>query len=867
MKQRIPIPPRLAERMLSWLCKAEYLEEIIGDLYEYHDEILEQPSWKRNLLYWFHVVNFLKPWALKSFSGSQKLNNYGMFKNYLKIGWRTLLRQKLYSSINIGGLAIGLTCFILIFLYVQHELSYDRSYNQSEDIYRIYKRNPGYEYMGTDKHALMTVGMAPILMEEFPEVAHATTLKDHVALLSFDDNHHHVEGLRADENFFGVFDLNLIRGNTETALNTAESLVLTESLAKKMFGDTDPIGQSVLFHNRVKLNVTGLIADPPSNSSLQYTFITSMLSSSQYKREMSGDRWNNFDYYTFLRLKPQTDAATFESKLARLVDTYHQDYPFELYYHAQAMHDLYLETHVNSDLPVKGNPQYVRLFSFIAIVVLLLASFNYMNLAIARSIRRAKEVGLRKVIGAVKRQLIFQFITESVMISFMALLLALVCTWFTLPAFASWLERPITLDLFGNVWLVPGLMALTFLVGAFSGSYPALFMSALKPADVLKGKINKGLSGLRLQRILVIGQYATSIVLVIGSLVINSQFRYIQDKELGYNKEQVITVTMLDRQTLTKIDELKNKWAGNPNIVSFTTTSELPTNVTSGTIIRAKGAEKDQEIEIYRSRMDFGYLDVFGLELIAGRDFSPDIKSDLTKARIINESAAKALGWTPEEAIGKQITEITDKTVIGVIKDFHMHSMHMEIAPLMLMMRDSWFQYMALKVRPENLNSTVAEIESSIRDFSPYPFEYHFLDDRFDELYRSESRLGEMFGVFTVLAIIIASLGLFGIAAFATGQRKKEIGIRKVLGASVQSITAILASDFLKLVVFGFILAIPIAWFAMNRWLEDFAYRVQLQWWMFVIAGGAALLIALLTISSQSIKAALTNPVNCLQHE
>ncbi len=867
MKPRKTIPPKLAERLLSWVCKAEYLEEIIGDLYEYHDEILEHPAWKRSLLYWFHTINFLKPWALKSFSGSQKLNNYGMFKNYLKIGWRTLLRQKLYSSVNIGGLTVGLTCFILIFLYVQHELSYDRFYHQSEDIYRMYKRNPGYESMGTDKYALMTVGMSPILMEEFPEVAYATTLKDHVALLSFDDHHHHVEGLRADENVFSVFDLELIRGNQETALTTAESLVLTKSLAQKMFGDDDPMGQSVLFHNRIKLNVTGIIADPPSNSSLRYTFITSMLSSRQYKREMSGDRWNNFDYYTFLRLKPETDAAAFESKLSKLVDTYHQNFPFELHYHAQPIHDLYLETDVNSDLPVKGNPQYVTLFSFIAIVVLLLAGFNYMNLAIARSIRRAKEVGLRKVIGAVKRQLVFQFITESVMISFIALLLALVCTYLVLPAFASWLERPITLNLFENTWLIPGLMGLTFIVGAFSGSYPALFMSALKPADVLKGKMNKGLSGLRLQRILVTGQYATSIVLVIGSLVISSQFRYIQDKELGYNKEQVVTVTMLDRQTLTKIDELKNEWTRNPNIVSFTTTSELPTNVTSSTIIRAKGAERDQEFEIYRSRMDFGYLDVFGLELIAGRDFSPEIQSDLTTARIINESAAKALGWTPEEAIGKQITEITDKTVIGVIKDFHMHSMHMEIAPLMLMMRNSWFQYMALKVRPENLSNTLAEIEGSIREFSPYPFEYKFLDDRFDELYRSESRLGEMFGVFTVLAIVIASLGLFGIAAFATGQRKKEIGIRKVLGASVHNITTILTSDFLKLVLFGFLLAIPIAWFAMNRWLEDFAYRTPIEWWMFVLAGGAAMVIALLTISSQSIKAALSNPVNCLQHE
>lgn len=867
MSKRNTIPPKLAEKVIRWFCKEQFLEEIIGDLYEYHDEIKEHPSWKRNLLYWFHTVNFLKPWALKSISGSQKLNNYGMLKNYFKISWRSLFRQKLYSFINIGGLTIGLTCFILIFLYVQHERSYDRFYKDSDNIHRVYKRNIGYEYMGTDKQALMVVGMAPSLMADFPEVLYASTLKDQVALLSFDENHYHENGLRVDENFFKVFDLDLMQGNAETALQVTESIILTESLAQKMFGDQDPVGQPVMIHNRDAFIVTGVIEDAPSNSSFQYTFLTPMTSSAQYVREMKGDQWNNYDYYTFLKLSPQVTAQTLENKLPQLIETYQKDYPYQLSYHVQAMTDLHLETEVNSDVGLKGNPQYVSLFSFIAVVVLLLACFNYMNLAIARSIKRAKEVGLRKVIGAVRRQLIVQFITESVLISFIALGLAMICTYFTLPLFAEWLERPISLNLLENTWLIPGLVLLTFLVGAFSGSYPALFMSSLKPIDVLKGRINQGLSGMKLQRILVIAQYATSIVLVIGSLVISRQFRFIQDKELGYDTEQVVTVTMLDRKTLEVVDELKNEWSSNPNIISYTTTSELPTNVTSGTIVRPKGAGEEQEFEIYRARMDFGYLDVFGIELIAGRDFSPEIKTDLTHARIINESAAKALGWTPEEAIGKQITEVTDKTIIGVIKDFHMHSMHMEIGPLMLMMRGNWFQYMALKVRPENLSETIGAIQVSIEKYSPYPFEYRFLDDRFDELYRTESRLGEMFGVFTVLAILIASLGLFGIAAFATGQRRKEIGIRKVLGASVQSITTSLASDFLKLVIIGFILAIPIAWFAMNSWLSDFAYRVNIEWWMFVLAGGTAFVIALLTIIAQSIKAALSNPVNCLQNE
>lgn len=867
MKQRKTIPPRLAERMLSWFCKAEYLEEIIGDLYEYHDEILEHPAWKRNLLYWFHTVNFLKPWALKSFSGGQKLNNYGMLKNYFKITWRSLLRQRLYSSINIGGLAIGLTCFILIFLYVQHELSYDRFYHGSENIYRIYKKNADYEYMGTNKQAYMTVGMAPELVSRYPEVSHATTIKGQSALISVDENHFHEKGIRADTAFFDVFGIELLRGNPQTALEVAESMVITESLSEKLFGEDDPLGKPVLFHNRWSFIVTGVIADLPANSSLQYSFLTPMLSSSQYTREMNGDRWNNFDYYTFFRMVPEASPEALEAKFPELIKDHHKDYPFELSYHAQPIKDLHLETEVNSDIGLKGNPQYVSLFSFIALVVLLLACFNYMNLAIARSIKRAKEVGLRKAIGAVRKQLIFQFIMESVMISFLALIIAVAATYLILPGFAGWLERPIELNLFQNTRLIPGLLLLTLLVGTVSGSYPALFMSSLKPVDVLKGKTSKRASGMGLQRVLVIAQYATSIVLVIGSLVISRQFNYIQDKELGYDTEHIVVIKMLDRKILEVIDELKAEWLRNPKVLGVTATAELPTNVTSGTLARPNGTDKDAEIEIYRARVDHDYVSVFDIELLTGREFSADIKSDLEGARILNESAARAFGWTPEEAIGQQIREVTPKTVIGVIKDFHMHSMHMEIAPLMLMMRDSWFQYMAVKIRPENIPETLAFLQESVAAQSPYPFEFKFLDDRFDELYRAETRLGEMFSVFTILAILIASLGLFGMAAFATGQRKKEIGIRKVLGASVHNITSILASGFLKLVIFGFILAIPIAWFAMNKWLEDFAYRIHVEWWMFVLAGGAALVIALLTISSQSIKAALSNPVNCLQHE
>lgn len=873
MKQLTNIP-KSAARLLGLLCKAEYIEEIIGDLHEYQEELKGQSRWRRKLFFWFHVFNFLKPWALKKLGGTQKLNQYGMLNNYVKITWRGLLRQKLFSAINIGGLAIGLTSAILIFLYVRLESSFDNFYPQSENVYRIYQQNKGHFYRESDAAAVLPVGLAPALRSDFPEVEAATAIHAIKVLLSHDDEHFHEPGLRADQHYFEVFGLPLVMGNPATALSTAEGIVLTASFSKKIFGDENPMGKEILYHNDSKRIVTGIMADVPENSSLQFSYITSMLSSRQYTFDLTDDRWNNYDYHTFVRLLPGADMASFQQRMAQTVYENHPRPNEDMktaQYIAQPMAEFHMDNYPNFDIGKKGNAQYVKLFSIVAALILLLACVNYMNLAISRSVKRAKEVGLRKVIGAAKGQLIFQFLTESIMMCSLALVISIGLAYWLAPKLGIWLDSPIRLDFQAYPELIPGLITLVLLIGIISGSYPALFMSSMKPVAVLKGFVKGKSANLSIQKLLVLGQYFASTGLVIGCLVLFSQFRFMQEKELGYEREHIVTVPILDGKVRDNIEQLKNKWATNTDILQVSGASELPTDVSSGTMARKEGMAVEDRFLVYRARVDQEYVDLFGLELLAGRNYSNSIQGDLEGTnRVINESAARAFGYEPEEAIGQTYIENKQnrKTIVGVVKDFHMHSMHMEIGPLLLVMRDEYFSYLSFRLREgADISGSLDAIAADIGQYSNYPVDFKFLDDHFDQLYHSERKLGEMLGTFTLLAVIIASLGLFGLAAYMVSQRTKEIGIRKVLGAPVAVILRIVTQDFVKLVFIAFALAIPLTWHLMENWLDQFAYRIQLAWWMFGVAGLVTLLVVLFTVGSHSIKAALLNPVESLRNE
>ncbi len=864
-------PPKHALKFLRWFCREDYLEEIEGNLIELYEKQNATPDVRANRNFYWNVLLHFRPDYIRSLKGDYPLNHYDMFKNYFKIAWRSMLKQKLYSFINIGGLAIGLSCFILILLYIQHELSFDRSFQNADQIYRIYQRQKDNMYMGTDYFAVTPAGLAGALKEEYPEVAQATSVKERFALLGKDKEHYWEEGLLADPHFFEIFSFSFLQGDPEKSLKQAESIVLTQSLAKKIFGNKNPIGQSLSFQNDKPYIVTGLIEDPPTNISFQFSFVASILSDYQYEREVRQEKWNNNAFHTFISLSENKSPKELQNKLSAVFKKHSghdETYPFQDSYYLQTLSELHLTNHVNFDIGLKGNSQYISLFSLIAALILILACVNYMNLAIARSIRRAKEVGLRKVIGARRRQLIWQFIGESILVTSLALLLALGLVQILAPLFSYLLERPIELDFVQNVYLVPGLLGLVFIVGLLSGSYPALFMSSLRPAQVLKGKIEGRFSGMNIQRWLTVGKYAISIALIISSMVIYRQFQFIQNKKLGYDREHIVTIPLRDYTLRNNIELLKSEWLKKPQIQSVTISTSLPTNITSNTIINDEAeTTTEDDIIIYELRGDYDLLHLFGVELVAGRNFSPEVKKDPEEGYIINETAAAALGWTPAEAIGKNFTHQGTETVIGVVKDFHMHSMHMAIKPLMIRLDQQYFNYLSVKVLPHNLKETLNMLEASFKDYSPYPFEYQFLDEKFDELYKADLRLGEMFGFFTILSILIASLGLFGLAAFTTAQRTKEIGIRKVLGASAKSIVSLLSKDFLKMVLIGFLLAIPTAWYVMRRWLQDFAYSIGIEWQLFVIAGLSVVVFAFLTVSSQSLKAVFANPVEALKNE
>ncbi|MEQ8242561.1 ABC transporter permease [Fulvivirga sp.] len=869
-------PPKLPLRFFRWFCNPDFIEDIEGDLLERFEHNVNEKS-VRHARWTFakDVIRLFRPGIIKPLFSNQQLNDSGMLKNYFTIAIRSLLKQKLYSTINIGGLSIGITCFTLIFIYVQHELSYDNFYPEKEKIHRIYQQQAGNMFFGSDYFSMTPAALANKLTSDYPEVEYATSIQNRHVLIKTEKDNFLDKGLIADAQFFKIFSTEFVKGNPDQAFDLPNSVVITASFAKKIFADTEPLGKTVAitsWSGEEDFIVTGIVQDVPTNSSLDYNYIINMLSNKQYMEERESDSWNNNSYATFLKLKNASQAKSLEPKLSDLIAQHsgaNEDYPFKDTYFVQPLSELYLEDKINFDIGKKGNAQYLILFSTVAIIVLVLASVNYMNLAIARSIKRAKEVGLRKAIGAQRGQLIVQFLGESLLIALMGLVLAIAISYLLIPYFGYLMDAELVLDLFSNPLLLPILFGLVIIIGLLSGSYPALFMSSLKPINTLKGKVSDRSPKLGLQSVLVIIQYAASIVLIIGSFVVYLQFDYIQNKELGYSKDHILTFRTRSAEVRENIDLIKNDLLNFANIKSVSFTGDLPTNIGSSTLASLNEAEADDNnFAIYRTSTDVDFLNTFDLELLAGRFFSPDIETDKEKV-VINESTVKALGWTIEEAVGNEFFRVGQGNleVIGVIKDFHMFSLHLPIQPLMITYLNNYFNYAAVKISPDNIQNTLGYIEEIVQNHSDYPFEFQFLNAEFDKHYKKDIQMGKMFGAFTILSILISSFGLFGLAAYTTKQRTKEMGIRKVLGASMRSIVLITTKKFLSMVVIGFGIAVPIAWFLINVWLEDYAYKIELEWWIFAIAGSITAIIALGTVSSQSIKASLVNPVESLRSE
>ncbi|PSL23381.1 ABC transporter permease [Chitinophaga ginsengisoli] len=791
-----------------------------------------------------------------------------MFKNYFKIAVRNLLRQKLFTGLNIFGLAIGMTCSLLIFLWVQDELSFDRFNKNAGNIYRLTSR------ISDNDAATVPPAMAAAMKAEIPGVKNATRIAPFqrmvtVGTAKFDEKNIYF----ADANFLKIFSYPLLSGNVNTVLAAPDAVVLTEATAIRYFGTADGvIGKTIYIDNDIKgttLTVTGILKNVPANSHLQFDLLLPI----QLYDKINGPvgAWTNFDLYTYFELADHfsaTPAALSEiERQVYEIRARNDKFPLPVTFFAQPLLDIHLHSHYMLDVPGQGNIDYVMISSLVAIFILLIACINFMNLSTALSSQRAKEVGLRKTIGAERFQLILQFMGESLLITSVSLLIAIVFAALLLPLFNDLTSKRISISLL-NLKLVALLPTVAVLVGVVSGSYPAFFLSSFKPVKVLKGVTN--LQGRKsfLRNGLVIVQFAISVVLMVCTLVVYKQLQFIKNKNIGFDKENLLYVKMPEvgdlhnnKEALTATLE---QYSG---ISSYTITDNLPTYITNGMELRGPAMKSTDYLMGYRLRTDANFIKTFNMHLVAGRFFSKDMKGDDT-TYVVNETALKALHLMPSEAIGQEITLNDAKgAIIGVVKDFNFKPIQQPVEPLI--MKDNFAGgYVVMRTTPGNMPAIIAAIKKVFEKvYGDYPFSYGFVDEDLQKMYLAEQRMGKLFNIFSVLSIIISCLGLFGLATFATQQRFKEIGVRKVLGASEAGIVAMLTKDFIRLVALALGIAFPVAWWAMNKWLDNFFYRINIGWWMFALAGCVALVIALLTVSYQSVKAAVANPIKSLRTE
>jgi len=804
-----------------------------------------------------------------------------MFKNYLKIALRNILKYKGYSLINILGLAVGMASCILILLYVQDELSYDKYHEKADQIFRVTR-----EWFNSDGSSSLHLGhvappIAPLLKNDFPDIIHAVRLNDNGnTLLRYQDKV--VQETRfffADPNVFEVFTLPLLKGDPKTALSDPNSVVLTPAMAKKYFGNDESFGKILNIDNQADLQVTGIMSEIPTNSHFHFDFLGSIKLLEQAYGEQEFKNWGSNNYATYLLFPKAYAVENFLKKIPAFIGKHHPNGEkaiTQTTLHLQRLTDIHLRSHLDSEIEPNGSILYVYIFSAIAFFLLLIACINFMNLATARSANRAKEVGLRKVVGAERWQLIKQFLGETTVLAFIALFLAIVFVEMALPKFNAFAGKELALISQSAVFLFLSLISIALFVGVVAGSYPAFFLSHFKPVTVLKGgKLGSSKSIFR--NALVIFQFAISIILIIGMGIVHNQLEYCRTKDLGINKEHVV-VLPAGQEIVERYADIRNQLLQHPNITNVGASKRVPSarllDSSDGRMIDGEKAEP-LNFRIANVRVDHNFIDTYGIKMAAGRNFSVEFPTDSTQAFILNEAAVKKIGWpSAEAAVGKPFEYGNRKgRIIGVVKDFNYESLHQPITPIILFINPPSFNSVSVKIRPnrpEDISTTLAFLQQKWQEYRPQnPFSYSFVDERYEQLYQNEHRLGQIFGAFSLLAVFIACLGLFGLASYTAEQRTKEIGIRKVLGASVGHVVFLLSRDFTRLVIIATLAAWPIAYFAMNKWLQEFAYRINLnqQTATFLLAALLALAIALATISYQAIKAALNNPIKALRYE
>ncbi|MDN4164479.1 ABC transporter permease [Cytophagales bacterium LB-30] len=872
--------PTWAERFFAWYCAPHLHEELQGDLAEQFEHHCSRYSVsKARRLYWWNVIRLLGPHTLKRKSVNYSTNNTIMFKNYLLVAYRSLMKRKSYTFINVFGLALGIASAYLIFAYVKHELSYDEFHSQKDHIYRS---QVNFHIGGEDNNTSVSpTALLPHLKREFPEIKEGVRVYNPgifapMVLQVDEQKYEEKRFFYADSTFFKVFDYELIQGDKKTALSTPNSVLLTQRMATKYFGYTDPIGKTIRLNNVRDFTVTGILENVPQNSHLQFDFLATFSSLGVAKRE----EWWGANYQTFVVLNEQADVKVVEDRLFEQVKEMTKgqlpsngDY---VRYSFTPLLDLHFNTSYSNEWEPTSSMVYIYIFTAIAFLIILIACINYMNLSTARATDRAREVGMRKVMGAYRSQVFSQFMSEAILITLIAGMLALVLVQVAIPVFNDVTGKNFTSAILLNRELLSYFGAILLAVSLLAGAYPALALSGFKPIKVLKGQFKHSTSAVALRKGLVVFQFAISMFLIMSTLVIMSQLRFIQDKQLGYTKDQVLAFP-LDYALSEKLPTIKQALSAQSGVLGVTSSTNLPNLVRGGYSLSVQGMAEGSELMITAQAIDENYLEVLDMELVAGEKLTATdallvqdtVYQNRTYNILVNETAVRKLGLTPEEAVGIASNVGERKGIIkGVMKDFHYQSLQQEIGSVAYFIEPEQFNYVMVKVAPQNMEHTLAGLQTLWSKLAPHrPFEFEFLDENFKNMYASEQNIAQIFQVFSIIALLVGALGLFGLASYTTIQRAKEISVRKVLGASVGQLVILLNKDFVLLIVWAMVLAIPLSFYFMNQWLSNFAFRTEIHWFIPALAAILTLLAALLTVSWESVKSALSNPADRLKSE
>ena len=873
MKDKKINPPKLPLWILRILSDDSYNSSAVGDCEEMYKDTYSQHGKRRAFLWiWRQVVR-----STPVFLSNSVIWSCIMFKNYLKITLRNLKRHKGYFFINISGLIVGIVVCILIFLYVKDELSYDKFNKKADRIYRIV--NSGNIRGNHIEVPLVSGPWGPAMVDEFPEVLKAVRLKvpESRWTIKYEDKKFFEKGFYfADPSFLEVFDIEIVSGDPENVLDAPYSIVITEEMAKKYFADENPIGKVISADLWLNLNVTGIMKKHPSTSHMNFNFLANfetLLTAKEPPGKLPYSdlsRWENFQIHTYILLDENANPEAVEGKMSAFLKKHLKRMAgiagVEFNPYLQKLTDIHLKSHLEGEIGPNSNESYIYIFSIVAVFILIIASINFMNLSTARSVNRAKEVGMRKVIGATRLQLTRQFLIESVLLTFFAVVVAGVFVLLLLPEFNTITGKDIKPSEIINIKMFFALGCLSIIVGLISGSYPAFLLSAFRPIAVLSGKLRSRNSGSLLRRFLVVVQFVISIFLIIALSVIYSQMNFLKNKRLGFDKEHIIAVPLSDYYVRTTYESYKNSLLANSSIKSVSGASGIPGGIFNLGLLWTAGSNFREAKKVQMLSVDYDFIETFDIELLKGRGFLKEFQGDMRRALLLNEEAVQLFGF--DSPIDKILFPFRSR-VTGVVKNYHFKSLHQKIEPFVLQLNTSDnLRWVFIKIKGENIPGSLSFAEKEWQKVNPdHPFEYTFVDENYDLLYQSEMKLSRLFSFFTGIALFIACLGLFGLSSFTAEQRTKEIGIRKVLGASVRNIVYILMNKFMGLVILANFIAWPVAYFAMGKWLRNFAYKADLSLYLFALSGLLALVIAAATISYQTIKAARANPVNSLKYE